>query len=88
MPKYMYLGSGQTVTKTSKAGNQYLQRCVFLAPIKDDGSLAASTNVYLMGDNVGLPDSLGLLNGNIVFADFNHRGYLVDFRLVPKPDKQ
>lgn len=84
MPKYKYLDCGSSFTATSKAGNQYLKRCVMLAPIKDDGTLASSVNVYLMGDRVNLPDSLSLTHGDIVFADFNNRGYLVDFRAVPK----
>lgn len=85
MPKYQYLGCGQTVTKTSKAGNQYLQRCVYLAPMKSDGSLAASINVYLMGDKVTIPDQPGVVPGVSIFCDFNNKGYLEEFRPIVQP---
>jgi hypothetical protein len=84
MPKYQYLGCGQTVSKTSKAGNQYLQRCVYLAPILKDGGTASSINVYLMGDLVTIPDSQQLTGGDLVFVDFTNKGYVDDFRKLPK----
>lgn len=87
MPKYKYLGCGQTVTKTSKAGNQYLQRCVYCAPLLSDGSTASAINVYLMGEKVTIPDEAGLAFGDTVFVDFNNRGYLEDFRVIPKEGK-
>lgn len=83
MPKCVYLGCGPIVTKTSKAGNQYLQRCVTLQPIKKDGEVAAGINVYLMADDVNLPDSLNLKCGSTVFLDFNHKGFLEEMRLIP-----
>lgn len=87
MPKYKYLGCGQTVTKTSKAGNQYLQRCVYAAPILADGGTASAINVYLMGDKVTIPDDPQLNVGDTVFVDFNNKGYLEDFRVIPKEGK-
>lgn len=84
MPTYKYLGAGQTVTKTSKAGNQYLQRVVYVAPILKDGGTASAVNVYLMGDDVSIPDQKDLAYGDSVFVDFNHKGYLEDFRVLPK----
>lgn len=84
MPNYQYLGCGQTVTKTSKQGNQYLQRCIYVAPIKDDGSLASSANVYLMGDKTTIVENAQLVPGDKIFLDFNHRGFLADMRKVPK----
>ncbi len=83
MPKYKYLGCGQTVTKTSKAGNQYLQRCVYAAPILADGSTASAINVYLTGDKVTVPDSANLSHGDMVFVDFNSKGFVEDFRALP-----
>lgn len=84
MPKYQYLGCGQTVTKTSKAGNQYLQRCVYVAPILQDGSTASAINVYLTGERVTIPDSSNLAYQDLVFVDFNNKGFVEDFRKLPK----
>ena len=84
MPNYKYLGCGNTVTKTSKAGNQYLQRVVYLAPILEDGSTASAVNVYLTGERTQIPDKLNLAYNDTVFGDFNHKGYIEDIRLIPK----
>lgn len=87
MPKYQYLGSGPIQSKTSKDGTrQYLQRCIYLAPVKDDGSgTGSATNVYLIGDRVNIIDDAKLVPSDFCFADFSHKGYLVDLRAIPDP---
>lgn len=63
-----------------------MQRCVYVAPVKDDGSTASSTNVYLIGSAVEMFDPSKAQPGESVFLDFNHKGYLVDFRQLKKPE--
>lgn len=80
MPRYKYLGCGDLTSRTSKSGNQYMQRCIYVAPVKEDGSTASSCNVYLIGSSVDLFSPEKVLAGDEIFLDFNHKGYLVDLR--------
>lgn len=87
MPKYKYLACGPIVTKTSKAGNQYLQRCVYVTSVLQDGSTASAINVYLTKDKVTVPDDSDLACGDMVFVDFNNKGFVEDFRALPREGK-
>lgn len=80
IPRYKYLGCGDLTSRTAKSGNQYMQRCIYVAPVKDDGSTAASCNVYLIGSSVDLFDPAKVVVGEDLFLDFNHKGYLTDLR--------
>lgn len=86
IPKYKYLGCGDLTSRTAKSGNQYLSRCIFVAPYKDDGSLASSANVFLIGSSVDLFDPAKVKPGADLFLDFNHKGYLVDLRIFKVPE--
>lgn len=74
------MGCGDLTSRTAKSGNQYMQRCIYVAPVKDDGSTAASCNVYLIGSSVDLFDPAKVVVGEDLFLDFNHKGYLTDLR--------
>lgn len=88
MPKYQFLGSSPITQKTTKDGSkQYLQRCIYVAPVKEDGSgTASATNIYLIGDRVNIIDDHKIKPSDFVFADFNHKGYLVDLRTIPETE--
>lgn len=88
MPKYQYLGSGPVTTRTTKDGSkQYLQRCIYLAPVKDDGSgTASAVNIYLIGDRVNIVEDQKINPADYVFADFTHKGYLTDLRQIPNKE--
>ena len=88
MPKYQYLGSGPVTTRTTKDGSkQYLQRCIYLAPVKDDGSgTASAVNIYLIGDRVNIVEDQKISPADYVFADFTHKGYLTDLRQIPNKE--
>lgn len=87
MPKYQFLGQGPVTTRKSKDGSkEYLQRCIYLAPVRADGSgTASAVNVYLIGDRVNALDDMKVSPSDYVFADFNHKGWLDDIRKIPDP---
>lgn len=84
IPQYKYLGCGEIQTKTSAAGAIRQYRCIYVVPVKDDGSTTSSTNLYLSGSALAKFDPSKVQLGESVFLDFNHKGFLVDLRQLKK----
>lgn len=85
MPKYQFLGAGPVTTRKTKDGTrEYLQRVCYVAPIRNDGAgTGSAVNVYLTGDAVNIIEDKKICPADMVFCDFNHRGFLQEFRPLP-----